>query len=130
MCGMSRHTQTAYTVGVLTHVWALRAAVVADAPGISEVTMPRRPFTCWMNLHHVWRWYTAEDGSRYRRCGSPGHLAASVGTRTGSRGSPRGVQIGHVVGSEPARGPRSWTCGGRCVAHTAFVTHHNSKIDR
>jgi hypothetical protein len=80
MYGMSQRTQTAYTLGVLTHIWALRAAVVADAPGISEVTMShRRPFTCRTNLHHVWRWYSAEDGTRYRRCARCGKDHSGIG---------------------------------------------------
>jgi hypothetical protein len=93
MYGVSRRTQTAYTFGVLTHIWALRAAVVADAPGISEVTMShRRPFTCRMNLHHVWRWQSAEDGGRYRRCARCGkdHSGGSSGL-SGPFGSFGGV---------------------------------------
>ncbi|HEY7272496.1 MAG TPA: hypothetical protein VH502_07150 [Actinoplanes sp.] len=86
MYGMSRHTQIAYTLGVLTHIWALRAAVVADAPAISEVTMSRRPFTCRTNLHHVWRWQTADDGSRYRRCARCGKDHSGI-----SKGDPNSL---------------------------------------
>jgi hypothetical protein len=86
MYGMSRHTQTAYTLGVLSHIWALRAAVVADAPGISEVPMARRPFTCRMNLHHVWRWHYTADGTRYRRCARCGKDHSGI-----SKGDPNSL---------------------------------------
>jgi hypothetical protein len=57
-----------YTTGVLTRAWALRQAVVDDEPLAKETAMPRKPLTCRLNMHHVWRTLSTEDGNRYRRC--------------------------------------------------------------
>lgn len=67
--GMSARAQTVHTLGVLSRIWALRAAVAAS-PRLPtpEVVMPRKPLTCRLNLRHVWRTSATEDGTRYRQC--------------------------------------------------------------
>jgi hypothetical protein len=73
LCGMTRRQQTRHAIGVLSHAWALRMAVASQgqlAGGI-EVIKTRtdtRPLLCRLNLYHVWRWHSTDDGSRYRRC--------------------------------------------------------------
>lgn len=32
----------------------------------------RKPLLCLLNLHHKWRWESAPDGGRYRRCANCG----------------------------------------------------------
>jgi hypothetical protein len=91
MYGMSRHDQTAHTLGVITHIWALRAAVGAAGPISLEVTMPRHPITCRMNLRHRWRTYSTEDGSRYRRCARCGKDHNNIGNGPADGWFPAGL---------------------------------------
>jgi hypothetical protein len=65
----------------MTHIWALRAAAGAAGPVDLEVTMPRRPITCRMNLRHRWRTYSTGDGSRYQRCARCGKDDDSIPSR-------------------------------------------------
>jgi hypothetical protein len=57
-----------YTVGVVTRAWVLRIALKDEEPVAKETTMHTKPFTCRLNLHHVWHTYSTEDGNRYLRC--------------------------------------------------------------
>lgn len=92
MYGVSPRAQTTHTLGVMTHIWALRAAVGANSPTVSEVTMPRRrPLACRTNLHHVWRTYSTEDGSRYRRCVRCGKDHSDVGNGPADAYFPAGM---------------------------------------
>jgi hypothetical protein len=71
--GLTEGQQTRHAIGVLTHVWALRAAVSSQGQpaGGTDVLTTRTdaiPLLCRLNLHHVWRWFSTDDGSRYRQC--------------------------------------------------------------
>jgi hypothetical protein len=69
--GMTPRQQTRHAIGVLTHAWALRMAVTSQGQlaGRTEVkNTDTRPLLCRLNLHHMWRWHSTDDGSRYRRC--------------------------------------------------------------
>jgi hypothetical protein len=71
--GMTPGQQTRHTIGVLSHAWALRMAVtsqgqLAGGTEVMETQTDTRPLLCRLNLYHVWRWHSTDDGSRYRRC--------------------------------------------------------------
>lgn len=66
--GMDRSRQLRHAGGVLFSVWALHRAVTHKASEIEEAEMKRRPLMCTINVHHVWRKFSTEDGVRYSRC--------------------------------------------------------------
>ena len=72
MYAMSPQRQMIFAIGVLTHVWSLRAALADNSLVHEEAEMHRRSLMCRLNVHHVWRWDSAEDGSRYQRCAKCG----------------------------------------------------------
>jgi hypothetical protein len=68
MYAMSRQRQRMYAIGVLTHAWSLRTALADDSLVNEEAVMLGKPLMCRLNVHHVWHWDSADDGSRYQHC--------------------------------------------------------------
>jgi hypothetical protein len=84
--GLSSREQARHTLGVITRVPALRAAVT-DRERIIEEDVMRKPVRCRLSFHQ-YRVASTEDGARFlrcRRCGredtslDPGHWAGSLG---------------------------------------------------
>jgi hypothetical protein len=66
---LGRRQQATYTMGVLTHAWALRSALRTGEPNIMAKTETARPpLTCRLNLRHQWRVVSTEDGNPHREC--------------------------------------------------------------
>jgi hypothetical protein len=64
--GLSPREQVRHTLGVITRVPSLRAAVTARDRVIEEHIM-RKPIRCRLHLHHF-QVASTEDGSRFLRC--------------------------------------------------------------
>jgi hypothetical protein len=81
-----------YTLGVLINAWSLRAAVTGEGQAMKEATVrkPQKPLSCRLNWKHVWKTYSCEDGSRYRRCVRCGQYHSGIGYP----GSGSGVPVG------------------------------------
>lgn len=69
---MTPQQRRRFALGVLTHAWSLRAAVMASPLTQKEKTMSHKALMCRLNLHHDWHWNQTEDGSRYQRCAKCG----------------------------------------------------------
>jgi hypothetical protein len=67
--GMTSGQQLRHAAGVLSRALALRNAVAETDPAAwKEAKMSQKPVTCRLNLRHVWRRASTEDGSGYLRC--------------------------------------------------------------
>jgi hypothetical protein len=62
--GESRRRQAAYALGLVLHTRRLTHDV-REAEGLIRHGVP---LTCRLNLHHVWRLESTEDGHRYKAC--------------------------------------------------------------
>ena len=88
--GMPRSQQIRHSVQVLSHAWALRAALAYAGPaptqGMPMTVKTTRTFRCLLSLHR-WVWASTEDGDRFQRCIRCGQdrtetvVAASAGFR-------------------------------------------------
>jgi hypothetical protein len=65
-------TQLRHVTGFLSQAFALRAALGASPSPIEEHEMQTmshsRTFLCKVLHRHHYRWYSTQDGSRYRAC--------------------------------------------------------------
>jgi len=94
MYAMSPQRQRNYAIGVLTHAWSLRAALANNSLVEEEKAMHSKPLTCRLNVHHLWRWDSAEDGSRYQRCAKCGKDRADYPEEGGPNLINRGLPMG------------------------------------
>jgi hypothetical protein len=85
-----RADQLRYATQVLSRTWSLRAALTEPAPAtIGKSTMkkvPSRPLSCRLHLWHQWRWYSTEDGARYKACANCGKELPPMSIWPGSAG--------------------------------------------
>jgi hypothetical protein len=84
--GMARYRQMGHATQVLTHAWALRAALGSAPATIGEEAMTRArdiPLSCRLNLRHKWHIVSTEDGDRYWTC-------KTCGKEKPTRGAPAG----------------------------------------
>lgn len=75
--GLSPREQARHTLGVITRVPSLRAAVT-DRDRIIEEDIMRKPIRCRLHLHKF-QLASTEDGSRFLRCRRCGKEDDSVG---------------------------------------------------
>jgi hypothetical protein len=93
MYAMSARRQRIYAFGVLTHALSLRAAL-SDIPHVNEEpVLLHKPLMCRLNIHHVWRWDSAEDGTRYEHCSSCGKDRSDYPEDGGPSLSGRGMPM-------------------------------------
>ena len=109
--GLSRSRQLHHAAGVLSHAWALRAAIntPSDATAADmDIVFPRRrrPLSCRLNLRHRWETFRTDDGKPCLRCQRSGNDETDMfaGTKTGREfdGVPPG--IGSATCSGPSAG--------------------------
>jgi hypothetical protein len=100
--GMDRSRQVRHALGLVTHVWSLRAAVTSQGLVPPEEprmkTAVRKPLLCRLNLHHTWVRHRTEDGSSYRQCARCGKDdGRSRGSMDGTTGMAAG--FGTIAGT-------------------------------
>jgi hypothetical protein len=88
---LSPRAQFRFAAGAIASALALRRAVSTTTPELLEatVTVPRKPLTCRLNLHHRWEAASTSDGQRFVRCARC-HKERGDG-RTGMSGTAMGA---------------------------------------
>ena len=77
-------TQLRHVTGFLSQAFALRAALGASPSPVEEQAMSQgRKLLCHVLRRHHYKWYSTEDGSRYRACAychreSPGNQGPPI----------------------------------------------------